>query len=246
MTVTNAHSGTHVVEIERGIWRISTPIGPDAIPGGFTMNQFLVVDDEPLLFHTGPRTMLPLVREAIEHVMPLARLRWISYSHAECDESGALDELLALAPDARPLSGRIGGMIAFDGCARAPRVVDDGEAFSIGSRELVWLDTPHVPHGWDAGMLFDATTRTLFCSDIFTQAGAEHPPVTDADVFAASEPVRAAMGYMPRSLETTRQLERLAAREPALLACMHGSSFRGDAPAILRELAGAIANEVRV
>jgi len=242
MTVTNAQSGTSIVEIERGIWRISTPLPPEMLPGGFTMNQFLVVDDEPLLFHTGPRAMFPLVREAIEHVMPIAKLRWISYSHVESDESGALEDLLALAPAARPLCGRIGGMI---GSAPEMRVVGDGETFSIGSRELVWLDTPHMPHGWDAGVLFDATTRTLFCSDIFTQPGAEHSPVTDGDVFAASEPMRKMMGYMPASLETSRHLERLAAMEPAVLACMHGSSFRGSGMGILRELAGVIEREAR-
>jgi flavorubredoxin len=240
MTVTNAHSGTQIDEIDRGIWRISTPIAPDPTPTGFTMNQFLVVDDEPLLFHTGPRSMLPLVREAIEHVLPLERLRWISYSHAEADESGALDELLALAPEARAVCGAIGAMIAFDGNPRAPRVLADGEAMSTGRRQLVWLDTPHVPHGWDAGLLFDTSTRTLLCSDLFTRAGTDHPPVTGDDVFAASEPLRKQMGYMPCSIAARRILDRLAAREPAVLACMHGSSFRGDAAALLRELGGAL------
>lgn len=244
MPVTNAQSGTRVDEIADGVYRISTPVPPNpALPTGFTFNQFLIVDDEPLLFHTGMRRIFPLVREAVANVMPVEKLRWVSFSHHEADESGALEEWLSAAPHATPLCGRIGAMISIEDIAsRAPRVLADGETMKIGKRTVRWFDTPHLPHGWDAGYLAEVTTRTLFCGDVFTQPGAEHDPVTERDVLGPSEAMRAAMDYYSNPRGAAASIERLASTEPALLACMHGASYRGDGAAMLRALAKALAS----
>jgi flavorubredoxin len=243
MPVTNAQTGTRIDEIADRIYRISTPIPPNpALPPGFTFNQFLVDDDEPLLFHTGMHKTFALVRGAVEAVMPIGKLRWISFSHHESDEDGALEDWLAAAPQAAPLCGRIGAMVSVeDLSARPPRVLADGETIPIGQRSVRWIDTPHLPHGWDAGCLFETTTRTLFCSDLFAQPGAEHEPVTERDVLGPSEAMRGAMEYYSNPRGAQPLLERLAATEPALLACMHGSAFRGDGAAALRALGRALA-----
>src|SRR5262249_32943585 len=158
-------------EIAEGIYRISTPIPPNpALPAGFTFNQFLIVDDEPLLFHTGLRRIFSFVREAVAKVIPVDSLRWVSFSHHEADANGSLEAWLAGAPRALPLCGRLGAMLAAEDLAsRAPRVLADGEQLSIGKKSVRWFDTPHLPHGWDAGYLAETTTRTLFCGDILTQ-----------------------------------------------------------------------------
>jgi len=233
---------TRIDEIADGIYRISTPVPPNpALPTGFTFNQFLVVDDEPLLFHTGLRRLFPLVRDAVARVMPVERLRWISFSHHEADESGSLDEWLEAVPQAAPLCGRIAAMISIQDLAkRAPRALADGEVLAIGKKRVRWFDAPHVPHGWDAGYLAETTTRTLFCGDLFTQPGAEHAPVTEADVLGPSEAMRAAMDYFSNPRGAGAAIERMAASEPALLACMHGASYRGDGAAKLRQLAAAL------
>ena len=243
MPLTNPQSGTRIDEIAPSIYRISTPVPPNPVlPLGFTFNQFLVVDDEPLLFHTGMRRIFPLVREAVATVMPVAKLRWISFSHFESDESGALLEWYAEAPNALPVVGTIGGFLNVeDAGGRAPRVLGDGEAMDLGSKRVRWFDTPHLPHGWDAGVLAETTTRTLFCSDSFTQAGADHAPVTEGDIVGPSEAMRGAMEYFSNPRAAAAQIERLAATEPALLACMHGASYRGDGAAALRALGKALA-----
>lgn len=241
MPITDSRSGTRIDEIAASIYRISTPIQSPDVPGGFSFNQFLVVDDEPLLFHTGLRQHFPLVREAVASVLPVDRLRWISFSHVEGDECGSLVEWLAAAPRALPLCGRIGAMTSVeDAAGRAPRVLADGEELAIGAKRLRWCETPHLPHGWDAGLLLETTTRTLFCSDLFTQAGAEHPPVTEDDIVGPSEAMRAAMDYYANPRAAAAQIERLARSEPALLACMHGAAYRGDGAAALRALARAL------
>ena len=240
MGVTNTTTGTRVDEVGDGIYRISTPLA--AIPGGFTFNQYLLVDDEPLLFHTGMRRLFPVVREAIESVIPVARLRWITFAHVESDECGAFRDFLDAAPDARPLCGRVQAMLAIgDLTDREPKVLGDGETIVTGHRRLTWMDAPHVPHGWDNGFLFETTTRTLFAGDLFTQAGANHPPVTEADVLGPSEALRAKLPYFSLGPNTTRVIERLAATGPSLLTCMHGSAWRGDGAALLHALAGALA-----
>lgn len=163
MTITNRDTGTNVHEIAADIFRISTPVPPAVMPGGFTFNQFLVVDDAPLLFHTGPRKMFPLVLQAIEHVLGDAkRLRYISFSHVEADESGSLNDLLAAAPQAVPVCGTIAAMVSVSDLAdRPPRALSDGESLSLGKRDVKWLDAPHLPHNWECGYLFESTTRTL-------------------------------------------------------------------------------------
>jgi flavorubredoxin len=242
MAITNAHTGTRIDEIAAGIYRISTPVPPNpALPAGFTFNQFLIVDDEPLLFHTGLRRMFPLTREAVASVMPVDKLKWVSFSHFEADECGSLAEWLAVAPHAVPLCGRIAAMLSIqDATDRAPRVLTDGESIEIGTKRVRWFDTPHLPHGWDAGYLAETTTRTLFCGDLFTQAGAAHDPVTEGDIVGPSEAMRAAMEYYSNPAAARAPIERLAASEPALLACMHGAAYRGNGAAALRELAAAL------
>jgi flavorubredoxin len=240
MPVTNAQSGTRVDEIADGIYRISTPVPPNpALPAGFTFNQFLVVDDEPVLFHTGMRKIFPLVREAVASVMPVDKLRWVSFSHHEGDEDGAIEDFLALAPNAAPLVGSIGSMLS--DASRPARMLAEGETLAIGDKRLRWIDAPHTPHAWDAGYLFETTTRTLFCGDLFTQPGAAHDPVTEGDVLGPAEAMRAAMDYYSNPRAAAGQIERLAALEPTLLACMHGAAFRGDGPAALRALARELA-----
>jgi flavorubredoxin len=231
-------SGTAIDEIETGIYRINTPV--TAIPGGFSFNRYLVVDDEPLLFHTGPRGMFELTRAALAAVMPVERLRWIGFSHHENDEDGAINELLAAAPAASPLAGRVGAMLNGETYARPPRALAHDETLTIGARLVRWLDTPHLPHGWECGYLFETSSRTLLCGDLFTQGGASTPPVTERDVLGPSEAFRKVMDYWAHGRETARLLASLAALEPSLLACMHGSAYRGDAASLLRALASSL------
>jgi len=242
MTITNAQSGTNVHEIADGIIRISTPVPPSVMPGGFTFNQFLVVDDEPLLFHTGLRKMFPLVRDAVAHVLGgIERLRWVAFSHVEADECGALNDFLAVAPAATPVCSAIGAMVSVGDLAdRPPRPLQDGEVLTTGRHELRWLDAPHVPHNWECGYMFEATTRTLLCGDLFTHAGADLPPLTEADVVAPSEALRATMGGIAIERDTRAILEKLARTEPTTLALMHGSSFSGDGRRSLLALADAL------
>jgi flavorubredoxin len=243
MPITNAHTGTRIDEIGPDIYRISSPVAPNpGLPAGFTFNQFLIVGDEPLLFHAGLRRLFPAMREAVATVMPVETLRWVSFSHFESDECGALNGWLAAAPHAAPLCGRIGAGVSLNDFAdRPPRVLGDGEIVEVGTRRLRWFDTPHLPHGWDAGYLADTTTRTLFCGDLFTQPGDQHPPVTEGDILGPSEAMRAGgMDYFSNPASARAQIERLARTEPVLLACMHGASYRGDGAALLRQLASAL------
>ena len=239
--ITNPSAGTNVHEIAAGIYRINTPI---AIPGGpptFSFNQFLVVDDEPLLFHTGPRGLFPLVREAIESLLPIERLRYVGLSHVEADECGSLNDLLAVAPQAVPLCSRVAALVSISDLAdRAPRALADGESLALGQHTLRWFDTPHVPHGWDCGLMMDTQTNTFFCGDLFTQPGTGATALTDADILAPSEAFRGQMDYFAHAPSTAATLQRLAAERPTTLACMHGSAWRGDGAALLRLLAEAL------
>lgn len=240
--ITNTDTGTRVEEVERGIYRISTPL--DVIPGGFTFNSYLIDDDEPLLFHTGYRKLFPVTVEAVGKVIPAQKLRWIGGSHFEGDEFGALNELLAAAPEATAFGSEIGVLTSLnDFAARPGRGLRDGEEFSIGGRRMKWLYTPHVPHGWDCGILFDLSTRTMLCGDLFTQPGANLPAVTETEVLTASEGMRAMMDYYAHATSTSAILERLAASGPSMLACQHGSAYRGDGAALLRELAATLERE---
>ena len=239
MSIANQETGTRVDEIAAGIHRISTSVpSNDQLPLGFTFNQFLITDEKPLLFHTGLRQMFPLLRQAIEIVMPIDKLRHVGFSHVEADECGALNEILAVAPDAIPLCGEIAAMTSISDMAdRRPHAMKDGETLSLGSHSVTWVATPHLPHGWECGYLFEISTSTLLCGDLFTQFGADHRPITEDDILEASEQARDGMDYYAHAPNSSEMLERLAALEPGVLACMHGSAWRGDGAALLRALA---------
>jgi flavorubredoxin len=237
MTITNSQAGTNVHEVTEGIYRINTPV---VFEGGmgFSFNQYLIADDEPLLFHTGPRKMFPLVREAVASVLPVESLRYIAFSHVEADECGSLNEWLAVAPQSMPLCGRIAGMVSIDDIAdRSPRTLADGEALSLGKHSVRWFDAPHLPHGWECGFLTEESTGTLLCGDLFTQGGSAHPAVTESDILGPSEAFRQHMDYFSHTKNARAMLERLAATEPATLACMHGSAWHGDGGQLIRALA---------
>jgi flavorubredoxin len=236
MMITNTGSGTRVDEVADGIYRISTPV--TILPGGFTFNQYLVKGEQPLLFHSGPRGLFPVVREAVAAVTPVEGLRYVGLSHNEADECGALNEFLAIAPSAAPLCGQIAAMVAVNDFASRPaRALADGEVLDLGRHKVRWIDAPHVPHGWECGYLFEETTRTLLCGDLFTQGGAEHPVVTESDILGPSEAMRAGLDYFAHGPGTRPSLERLASLEPTTLACMHGAAWRGDGGGLLRSLA---------
>lgn len=239
MPITNAQAGTRVDEVAEDIFRISVPVPPEAIPlpGGFTFNQFLIVDEEPLLFHTGPRAMFALVREAVAHVLAPSKLRWIAFSHFEDDECGAAHAWLATAPEAEILCGQTAAMLQGSSFERACVPLADGDERPLGRRRVRWFDAPHVPHGWDCGFLAEVSTRTLFCGDLFTQPGASLPALTTSEILGPSEVMRQGMDYYAHGPDTAAVLARLAAFEPRTLACMHGSSFSGQGGALIGELA---------
>lgn len=225
---------TTVTEIVDGIYRLSTLT--DAVPGGFTFNQFLVKGDEPLLFHTGPKGMFGSVADAVNTVVPLETLRWVTFGHWEADESGALNLWLEAAPRAEVAIGSTGTMLSGnDQAIRPPRALADGEVLDLGGKRVRWTDTPHVPHGWDAGLLFEETTATLLCGDLFTQTGGA--PTTNGDIVGpavALEDIMRATSLTPRTGPTIR---RLAGLRPSTLALMHGPSFSGDGASALLALA---------
>ena len=248
--ITNTQTGTNVAEIAEGIFRINTPF-PE-IPGGFSFNQYLVVDDRPLLFHTGMRRTFPIVKEAIESVMPVEKLRYLAFSHFESDECGALNQFLAVAPNAVPLCSRVAALVSVgDYADRSPRAMGDGERLSIGKREMVWIDAPHIPHGWETGYLFDATTRTLFAGDIFTQGGLGREPLIESDLVEPSDAFRVGFSThagLPDSWAHTTDsepvIEKLASLSATTIASMHGSAWRGPSAAaasMLRELSRRVA-----
>lgn len=241
--LTNPQTGTNVQEIAAGIYRINTPI---SLPNGqgFSFNQYLVIDDEPLLFHTGPRKLFALVSGAISRVIAIDRLRYIGLSHVEADECGAMNELLAVAPQAVPLCGQIAALVSMNDLAdRPPRAMADGELLTLGARALRWFDTPHMPHGWECGLMMDTQSRTFFCGDLFTQPGGGEQALTASDILGPSEAFRRSMDYFAHAPNTAATLARLAAEAPTTLACMHGSAWRGDGAELLRHLAQALASD---
>lgn len=228
---------TQIHEIADKIFRISTFVPEVAPPAGFTFNQFLLLDEEPLLFHTGMRGLFPAVSEAVERVMPVEDLRWIAFGHLEADECGAMNQWLAAAPRAQIMHGGVGCMTSINDLAdRAPRPLEDGEVVPIGAKRLRYRATPHLPHGWDAGVLFEEVSGTLFCGDLFTHVG-DGPALVESEVLTpaiATDAMFLAEAVTPHSGELLRQL---AALSPRTLAIMHGSSFRGDGSGALRGLA---------
>jgi flavorubredoxin len=241
--ITNTESGTNVQEVAERIYRINTPV-PIPGAGQFNYNQYLLVDDEPLLFHTGLRQLFPLVREAIDTVIPVTKLRHLAFSHFEADECGALNQFLGVAPNATPLVSGVAAMVSIaDYADRPPETLEDGAELSLGARTIRWLDTPHLPHGWESGLIFETSTRTLFCGDLFTQGGPGNVALTSGDILGPSEAFRKPMDYYSHSPATGAMLERLAREQPTTLACMHGSAWRGDGAALLRELAGTLRAE---
>jgi flavorubredoxin len=225
---------TTVTEIADGIYRMSTLT--DAVPGGFTFNQLLVKGDETLLFHTGPKGLFGPVCEAVNTVVPVETLRWVTFGHWEADESGALNLWLAAAPHAEAALGTIGTMLSGnDQAIRPPRSLADGEVLDLGTKRVRWIDTPHVPHGWDAGLLFEESTATLLCGDLFTQTG--DASITTGDIVGpavALEDMMRATALTPRTALTIRGLADL---RPSTLALMHGPSFSGDGASALLALA---------
>lgn len=227
-----------VDEIADGIYRISTWI-PDVSPEGFTFNQFLLDAEEPLLFHTGPRGMFPLVAEAVATVVPAESLRWITFGHVESDECGSMNMWLAAAPQAVVAHGTTGCLVSLnDMCDRPPRMLADGEVIDLGGKRVRQIPTPHVPHGWEAQVFYEETTGTLLCGDLFSQVGAGKPLTTDDLVEPAmvAERMFQSSSLAPHTGQTLRDLAALA---PSTLAVMHGSSYSGDGGAALTALASA-------
>ena len=236
---------TKVDEVAAGVYRLSTFVS-EIGPTGFTFNQFLIDDDEPLLFHTGHRSMFPSVRDAVEQVLPLSTLRWITFGHVESDECGAMNEFLAAAPKAEVAHGALGCLVSLAEMAdRPPRALADGEVMEIGAKRLRHIDTPHVPHGWEARVLYEETTRTLLCGDLFTRLG-DGPAVTDDDIVGPAMEAEGLFRYSSLTPDTAAVMRRLGDLEPVTLALMHGSSFSGDGKSALYDLAGAYESQYSV
>jgi len=227
---------TEITEIADRIYRLSTLV-PQVGPNGFTFNQFLIDAEEPLLFHYGHRAMFPLISAAVKSVIPLDRLRWTTCSHVEGDESGAINEWLAAAPNATPAHGQVGVNIwVTDMANRPPRALKNDETIDLGGKKVRWLDTPHVPHNWDAGLIYEETTGTLFSSDLFTQMG-PCAATTTGDIVEAAIATGKAIPYMPITPQAEPTLRRLAGLSPKTIALMHGPTFQGDGAAALTALA---------
>ena len=232
-------TAAQVDEIAPDIYRISTWV-PGITEHGFTFNQFLLTGDQPFLFHTGMRYLFPSVSEAIKRVLPLDRLRWISFGHLEADECGAMNQMLAAAPNAEVIHGPLAIMLSLaDMCDRPPVAAPEG-AHDIGGHRLRFIPTPHVPHNWEAGLWFDETTSTLLAGDLFTHTG-QCPALTESDCVA---PALEAEGLFHATGLTTNlapTLAQLAELNPTTMAIMHGSSHSGDGAAQLRALADGYA-----
>ncbi len=224
-------------EIAKGVYQFSTLVSEVASPLGFTFNQYLIAADKPLLFHTGPRHMFGDISDAVSRIMPVTELRWVSFGHIESDECGSMNQWLAAAPNAQVVHGTTACMVSLNDLAdRPPRILADGEVLDLGGKRVRWLDTPHVPHAWESGLIYEENTRTLFCGDLFAQAGDSPPLTKDSIVEAATqtEDMFKATALTPQTAGTVR---RLAALAPQTLAVMHGSCFAGDCALELHQLA---------
>ncbi len=231
---------TSIDEIAPDTFRLSTLV-PEAAPGGFSFNQFLVRAEQPFLFHTGMRGLYPSVSDAVSRLIDLSDLRWISFAHVEADECGAMNLFLADAPEAEVVHGGLACMVSLNDLAdRPPRPVEDGEVLDLGGHRLRWMATPHVPHGWESGLWFDESTTTLFSGDLLTQVG-DVAPITTDDIVGPALQAEEMFHSTALSAAVPATLERLAELEPEVLAVMHGSSFRGDGATQLRALAAGYA-----
>ena len=234
---------TKINEIADGIYRLSTFTPEVAPPAGFTFNQFLVMADEPLLFHCGSRGMFGSVRSAIATLMPVERLRWISFSHLEADESGAMNLWQEIAPRAQVAHGILGCDISLNDLSlRPPRALADNEILDLGGKRIRYLATPHLPHGWDAGLMYEETGGTLLCSDLLGQVG-EGPALTDRDIVGAALDSENLFRSMSVTADTIAGLHRLAALKPGTLAIMHGSSLAGNGAAALMAFAAGLGRQ---
>lgn len=229
---------TRIDEIAEGIYRLSNFVPDVAPPAGFTFNQFLVLGDEPLLFHTGLRKMFPLYHAAVSRLIRPEQLRWISFGHYEADECGAMNEWLAVAPRAEVVHGQTGCLVSLNDMAeRAPRILQDGETIDLGRGKRVhYLDTPHTPHGWDAGVLYEESTGTLLCGDLFTQLG-DGPALIESDIVGPAIAAENLFNYSALNPGMGTTIRHLAKKAPRTLALMHGPSFAGDGAAALDALA---------
>lgn len=236
---------TRIDEIDNGVYRLSTYVKEIAAPAGFTFNQFLIVDDEPLLFHCGHRGMFDSISAAVAKIIPVETLRWISFSHLEGDEAGAMNMWLARAPRAALAHGALGCDISYNDLAdRPPRALADGETFSLGEKRIRFLATPHLPHGWDAGLMYEETAGTLLCSDLLTHLG-DAPALGGLDIVdqaLAAEEMFQTMSVTPATIAGIR---RLADLQPKTLAIMHGASLKGDGAAALEGLAEGLEKRMR-
>jgi len=227
---------TRIDEIGAGIYRLSIFVPAIAPPAGLTFNHFLFAGDEPLLFHCGKRKMFPSLSAAVARIMPVARLRWLCFGHFEADECGSMNEWLAAAPAAQLAHGMVGCRVSISDMAdREPRVLADGEVIDIGGRRFRYIDTPHVPHGWDAGVMFEEMTGTLLCGDLFTRVG-NGPAVTNGDIVEPSMIAERLLRTTSLGPTTGATIRGLAALRPKLLAAMHGTSYSGDGATALTAL----------
>jgi flavorubredoxin len=224
---------TTIDEVGDGIYRIATYV-PDA---NLSFNQILIDADEPMLFHLGMRALFPAVSEAVATVVPLDRLRWLSFGHVEADECGSMNQWLAAAPNAQVTFGGLGCIVSVNDLADRPPVpLEDQQVIDLGGKRLRYLATPHVPHGWDAGVLFEETTSTLLCGDLFTQGG-ERPATTEDSPMGGAIEAETLFGYTAGAPQTASVIESLADLGPNTLALMHGSTHHGPGDVWLRELA---------
>jgi flavorubredoxin len=226
---------TQITEIAPNIYRLSTYVA-DA---DFMFNQFLVVDDEPLLFQTGLRRLFPLVSDAVGRLIPIEQLRWITFGHVEADECGSMNLWLAASPNAQVAHGALGCRTSVNDLAdRPPRALQDGEVMALGTKRMRRIETPHVPHGWDAGLFYEESTSTLLCGDLFTAIG-NSPALTEHEITGpalAAEDVFRATCLTPSTGATIRSLADL---QPQTLGLMHGPAYAGDCVQALHDLAGA-------
>lgn len=227
---------TQVDEIAAGIFRLSTYV-PEVSSRGFTFNQYMVVADEPFLFHCGGRGLFDSVSRAASSILALDSIRWISFGHIESDECGSMNQWLAVAPVAQVVHGAIACMVSLNDLAdRPPRALEDGEVLDLGGKRIRYLDTPHVPHAWESGLVFEETTRTLFSGDLFTQLG-NGPAITTNSIVADAIAAETAFQATALTPATAATIRRLKALNPERLAVMHGSCFHGDCEAELEALA---------